>query len=173
MAYVRLQAGAAVRAKDSLSDLAQSVCVEVLRDAKGFVYRGEAQFRQWLFVQVVHKIQNRHRHHRAAIRDVRREVGPQPAGSDADVVAPCYATLCTPSVVAMGREQVAALEAAFAELPPEQRQAVLMRRLAGLGYAEIAAELGKSEGAVRNLVYRGVAQLAARLGARATKPGDA
>ena len=47
-AYVRLKAGAAVRARETLSDVVQSVCVEVLRDADRFEYRGEAEFRHWL-----------------------------------------------------------------------------------------------------------------------------
>lgn len=113
VAFVRLQAGPAVRAKESISDLAQSVCVEVLCDATQFAYQGEAQFRQWLFLQVLRKIQNRHRHHRAARRDVRREVAPA-LESDHDAVAmQGYATLCTPSRVAMGRERMSALESAF------------------------------------------------------------
>jgi DNA-directed RNA polymerase specialized sigma24 family protein len=37
---------------------------------------------------------------------------------------------------------------------------VLLRRVLGLDYAEIGRKLDKSEGAVRNLVYRGVARLA-------------
>jgi RNA polymerase sigma-70 factor (ECF subfamily) len=164
VAYVRLQAGPLVRARESISDLVQSVCVEVLRDAQGFEYQGDAQFRRWLHVQVLHKIQNRHRDLRAARRDVLREVPAEVKNQDAETVAECYATLCTPSQVAMGRERMEAMEAAFATLPADQQQAVLMRRVVGLSYAAIGEQLGKSEGAVRNLVYRGVAQLAARMG---------
>jgi RNA polymerase sigma-70 factor (ECF subfamily) len=115
-------------------------------------------------VQVWHKIQNRHRDLRAARRDVLREVPAEVKNQDAETVAECYATLCTPSQVAMGRERMEAMEAAFATLPADQQQAVLMRRVVGLSYAAIGEQLGKSEGAVRNLVYRGVAQLAARMG---------
>lgn len=170
MAFVRLRAGPLVRAKESLSDLVQSVCVGVLRDAKGFRYEGQAQFRQWLATQVLHKIQNRNRHWRAGVRDARREVDAERRGDDSsDAAAECYATLCSPSKVAMGREQVAALEAEFAQLPPDQQQAVILRRIMGLDYAAIAGQLGKSEGAVRNLVYRGIAQLATRMGRKAAE----
>ena len=34
-----------------------------------------------------------------------------------------------------------------------------MHRIVGLDYEEIAAETGKSEGAIRTSVYRGLAQL--------------
>jgi len=163
LAFVRLKAGPLVRAKESMSDLVQSVCVEVLKDAGSFRYQGQARFRQWLFLQVLHKIQNKHRHYRAGVRDALREARAASQDGD-DLVASCYASLCTPSQVAMGRERVAAMEAAFAALPEEQQQAVLLRRVVGLDYGAIATQLGKSEGAVRNLVYRGVARLAAQLG---------
>ena len=51
------------------------------------------------------------------------------------------------------------VEAALDRLPVEYREAVVRRRIAGLSYAEIAEELGRSEGAVRNLVCRGLARL--------------
>src|SRR5436190_7053528 len=54
-AYVRLHAGAALRARESVSDLVQSVCVEVLLDLSRFEFRGEPQFRHWLCQQALHK----------------------------------------------------------------------------------------------------------------------
>lgn len=165
MAYVRLRAGPLVRGRESLSDLVQSVALEVLRDAPAFEFRGETRFRHWLFTQALHKIQNKHRHYLAGKRDARREVAPPEPSTDGDDarLGDAYATLCTPSRVSMGKERLRALEAAFATLPDDQQQAVLLRRMVGLDYAEIAAQLGRSEGAVRNLVYRGVARLAVAL----------
>ncbi len=162
MAFVRLQAGALVRGKESLRDVVQSACLEALRDAGRFEYRGDAQFRRWLFTQALNKIRNKHRHHRAARRDVEREAVPAGSEDAADLVQG-YATLCTPSRVAIGREDVARFEAAFAQLAPDQREAVLLRRVVGMGYEEIARDMGKNEGAVRTLVYRGVARLATLL----------
>lgn len=158
LAYVRLQVGPLVRGKESLSDVVQSVCREVLADLPAFRYEGDVQFRHWLFTHALHKIQNKHRLYRAARRDAGREVA-EPA--DDDGLQQAYATLCTPSRHAVGREALAAFERAFASLPADHREAVLLRRVVGLEYAEIAKKLGKSEGAVRNLVYRGVARLAA------------
>lgn len=157
MAFVRLQAGPLVRGKESLRDVVQSACLEALRDAAGFEYRGDAQFRRWLFTQALNKIRNKHRHHRAARRAAEREVSP--SGDDPDELVAGYATL-SPSQVAMGREQVESLEAAFAKLAPDQREAVLLRRVVGMDYAEIAEAMVRNEGAVRTLVYRGVARLA-------------
>jgi RNA polymerase sigma-70 factor (ECF subfamily) len=154
-AYVRLKAGPLVRGKESIQDVVQSVCREVLADAGHFEYRGEAEFRHWLFTQALHKIHNKHRHFIAGRRAAAREVD---AGEDGLALA--YASVCSPSEHAMGREALATFEAAFARLPEDQREAVLLRRLVGLDYAAIAKHIGKSEGAARNLVYRGVARLA-------------
>lgn len=156
LAYVRLRAGAAVLAKESLHDVVQSACREALADLDTFRYQGEAQFRGWLFTHALHKLQNKARDLHAQRRDVARE-----RAIDADEgLSHAFATLCTPSRELMGREALAAFERAFTSLPDDQREAILQRRVLGLDYDEIAKQLGKSEGAVRNLVYRGVARLA-------------
>jgi RNA polymerase sigma-70 factor (ECF subfamily) len=157
VAYVRLEAGPLVRGRESVADVVQSACREALADLGGFRYQGTAQLRHWLCKHALHKIQNKHRGYRAARRNVEREAG----AADDEALAMAHATLCTPSRHAIGREDLAAFERAFAALPREQAEAVLLRRVVGLGYPEIAQRLGKSEGAARNLVYRGVARLAA------------
>ncbi|MEZ5964662.1 MAG: sigma-70 family RNA polymerase sigma factor [Planctomycetota bacterium] len=157
LAYVRLKAGRLVRSKESMSDVVQSVCREVLADLPRFRYQGTAQFRHWLFTHALHKIQNKNRHYRAVRRAAEREVDLE---ADDRELEQAYATLCTPSRHAVGREDLVAFERAFAALPDEYREAVLLRRVVGMDYPAIAAQLGKSEGAVRNLVYRGIARLA-------------
>ncbi|MFT4189699.1 MAG: sigma-70 family RNA polymerase sigma factor [Aeromicrobium sp.] len=52
------------------------------------------------------------------------------------------------------------LRAAVDELPPEQRDCVLMRFMQGLTIAQTAAALGRSEGAVKQLQLRAVRRLA-------------
>jgi RNA polymerase sigma factor (sigma-70 family) len=47
-----------------------------------------------------------------------------------------------------------ALRAALAKLPPNQRQALLLREWRGLSYREIAAELGLTVAAVETLIFR-------------------
>jgi RNA polymerase sigma-70 factor (ECF subfamily) len=53
-----------------------------------------------------------------------------------------------------------ALVAALADLPPEQRDCLVMRFLEGLSIAETADILGRSSGAVKQLQLRGVRNLA-------------
>jgi RNA polymerase sigma factor (sigma-70 family) len=62
-------------------------------------------------------------------------------------------------------EELDALVSAFLTLPVRQRRALVMRELEGRSYDEIAAELGASNGAVRQLLNRARASVRARLGA--------
>lgn len=166
-AYVRLKAGALVAAKESVSDLVQSVCVEVLRDAEGFVYQGEPQFRAWLFKQAMHKIVNKNVFYSRKRRDAGREAHLAAGGADAESgvasLSQLYQTLCTPSRVVQEREAVEAFEAAFARLPDDYREAIALKHLAGMSHEQIAQQMERSEGAVKNLVYRGLARLSAML----------
>ncbi|MEZ6038152.1 MAG: sigma-70 family RNA polymerase sigma factor [Planctomycetota bacterium] len=167
-AYLRVQVGPALRAKESISDLVQSVCGEVLQDLAHFDFRGEAQFRHWLCKHALHKVINKREFYGAAKRDLRREVSPaMRAAADTvgqpESVLTCYATLCTPSRHAAGREEVERFERALDQLPEDYREAILLRRVIGLDYPEIAAAMERSEGATRNLVHRGLARLSALL----------
>lgn len=57
-----------------------------------------------------------------------------------------------------------ALHQALAQLPPRQRQAVILHYLADVPIAEIAEITGASEGTVKSWLHRGRTALAARLG---------
>jgi RNA polymerase sigma factor (sigma-70 family) len=55
---------------------------------------------------------------------------------------------------AAARAQLRDVVAALGELPPRQREAIVMRELEGRSYAEIAERLDSSPGAVRQLLHR-------------------
>lgn len=153
--FVRLHAGAAVRQRESCSDLVQSTCRELIAGIDRFEFRGEAQFRRWLFAAALNKIRERHRYHTAERRDAAREV-------DADAaLGPLYASLLTPSRVAMARETVERIERAFDALPEHYREVILLCRLAGLSHEEVAQQTGRTVDAVRNLLFRALSRLAA------------
>jgi RNA polymerase sigma-70 factor (ECF subfamily) len=152
-AFVRLQTGPLLRAEESCADLVQSVCREVLEDLSAFDYRGEAAFRQWLFKQALSKIRHRYRHYTAAKRDVRRRAGEEIA------LMSCYASLCTPSQELGQREAIARIEAAFARLPADYQQVILLHRIVGMSHAEIGDQMERSEGSVRMLLFRALARL--------------
>jgi RNA polymerase sigma-70 factor (ECF subfamily) len=155
-AFVRLRMGPVLRSLLQAPDLVQSVCREVLEDLGEFEFRGEAPFRHWLYVCAENKLREKDRFHRAQKRDVDAEV-PLP---DASTFLPAYRTLVTPSQDLEQKETIRRVEAAFDQLPDDYREAVTLHKLCGLSHAEIASRMQRSEGAVRNLVYRAISRLA-------------
>jgi RNA polymerase sigma factor (sigma-70 family) len=166
-AFVRLNSGRLLRGRESCSDLVQSACREVLQNPQGFVYGGEAGFRQWLYRTALRKIAHRVEHWQAAKRDAARDVDPTPhdnaaTGDSAELLA-CYQAFYTPSQQAAAREELERVESAFDRLPEAHRQVIVMAKILGMTRAEIGAELGRSELAVRTLLSRALAQLASEL----------
>jgi RNA polymerase sigma-70 factor (ECF subfamily) len=164
-AFIRLRAGKLIRARESCSDLVQSVAREALSDLADFEYRGEKAFRQWLYKRGLHKIINRAEYYRAEKRAAHREVRLESDDTEpGEALANAYASLATPSHEAVGGEAMRRLEEAMDELPEDYREAITLHRLVGLSQSEIAASMGRSEGAVRNLIYRGLARLTILMG---------
>ena len=155
-AFVRLRMGPVLRGLLTAPDLVQSVCREALEDLGDFEFRGEAPFRHWLFVRAENKLREKHRFHRAEKRDERKAQ----ALPEVTTALAVYQTLCTPSRGLAARESLARVEAAFDQLPADYREAITLHKLCGLSHAEIAERMDRSEGAVRNLVYRGISRLA-------------
>jgi RNA polymerase sigma-70 factor (ECF subfamily) len=152
-AYIRLHSNAELRAHESCSDVVQSVCRECLVDLPDFRFESEAAFRKWLFQKAMSKLVDRHRHWQTERRN--------PAREEPDSQLQVPARLSTASQLAIGNEELARLEASFSELPEEYRRVIVASRLVGQSHAEIAAELGRTEGAVRMLLHRALARLAA------------
>jgi RNA polymerase sigma-70 factor (ECF subfamily) len=169
-AYVRLRSGALLRAKESTSDLVQSICREALLDLSSFSGSHENVFRQWLYSIAYRKILDRHRFFTADRRAAARE-RPIRSGASASTdqgLLQCYATLCTPSREAEAREEIARIERAFDALPDDYREVLTLARIVGLSHREIAERLGRGEEAVRKLLSRARARLAILL----ARPGD-
>lgn len=152
-AFVRLRMGRELRAKEDSCDIVQSVAREVLVAADRFQHGGEAGFREWLFTTAHRKIVNRLEHWRADKRSPARE-------APAVVPEELAALGGSPSRLAVAREDLATIEAAFDALGDEQREVVTMSRLLGMSHAAIAERLGKTEVAVRKILSRGLARLA-------------
>lgn len=157
---MRLRSGPAVRARDSSSDLVQSVCAEVLTERSSFQFRNEAAFRRWLYQAAEHKIVQRARFWGAAKRSVAREARDVPSDSShCEHVLDGYASLLTPSRDACAREEINRLERAFDALPRHYRDIITMSRFLGYANADIAERTGRSAGAVRTTLCRALARL--------------
>jgi RNA polymerase sigma factor (sigma-70 family) len=160
--WMRLRMGAVLRARETPDDLVQSVAREVLAELDTFEWRGEAAFRHWLYVKAQHKLVDKVRFVGAERRTPVRE---RPlAGSTGDGSVAGIANIASPSGEAQSAESIRRIEAAFAELPADYQEAISLQRLCGMSYPEIATTMQRSEGAVRNLVHRGLSKLALRLG---------
>ena len=161
--YVGRRAGRAVLDKESGSDVVQSVCRELFEGLRSerFEYRGEAEFKQWLYGAALLKLEGRRRHWQAGKREAAREV---PAGSRASAFRD-PADSATPSRGAIAREDAERLRAALAELPEHYREIVELAHVDGLSHREIATRLGITETNSRVLLSRALARLAT-LGAR-------
>ncbi|MEY2808412.1 MAG: hypothetical protein RIR65_2829 [Planctomycetota bacterium] len=162
LAYVRAHAGRHLLALDASMDLVQSACREVLQDLGRHDYRDEAGFRHWLFIAAERKIVDRARYHGRAKRAGDADLSPSEA--EAKSLLEGYAGLVTPSQHAAAREDLARAESALAKLGDEHREIILMSRVIGLSHAQIAERTGKSEVAVRSLLHRALARLAAEMG---------
>ncbi len=153
-AFLRRRAGAGLMAQESGSDLAQSVCRELLerlRDGR-FDYRGEAAFKQWLYQAALLKLRDRRDFHGAERRDAVRRVGESAAQG---VAGPDP----TPSQDAVARERAEEIVAAIAKLPPQWRRVVELARFEGKSHTEIAAALGITVEASRQTLSRALARL--------------
>ncbi len=149
--FIRMRLGVRIRAKESSSDLVQSVCREVLQDLDQLEYQGERSFKQWLFLAAVRKIKDRDKYWKRE----RRDVGREDAGGVSRVQYDA-----TPSHEAMLGEQQASLESALLQLPEDYRTVITLSRFLGMQHAEIAEEMGRSPGAIAVLLHRALAKLA-------------
>ena len=141
LGFARRMLGDATEAED----VAQEAMLRLWRIAPRW-RAGEAQASTWLYRVTANLCTDRLR--------ARRGGGELP-----DLADP------TPGALAglMAADRAAALEAALADLPERQRQAVVLRHLEGLSNPEIAEIMDSGLEAVESLIARGRRALAARL----------
>ena len=162
-AYLRIHMPAELRARESCSDLVNSVCRQILQDQPEFEYRGPEAFRGWLYSWARHKVMDRLRYWHAEKRGIGRERD-VPEHQSLGQLAAAYHGLASPSAVAVQNEDVVRLEAAFERLSEEYREVIGLCRIAGLSREEVGRRMGgRSAGAVRNLLNRALAALSTAL----------
>ncbi|MFG3658256.1 RNA polymerase sigma factor [Streptomyces sp. NPDC047706] len=138
---------------DDAEDVASDAWLEIARDLGRFKGDG-AGFRGWTATIARHR----------ALDHLRRtRVRPRPAALEPDVLdLPGPQSTHDQALESITTERALAL---VRELPREQAEAVLLRVVVGLDGPAAARVLGKRPGAVRTAAYRGLRQLARRLGA--------
>lgn len=125
---------------------AQDLTAEVFRDAlanlRRFEWRG-VPFAAWLYRIAANAVTD---HHQRTVRDQNVLPRPEPGREELE-----------------SAERRAALYRAVRDLPADQRRVIEMRFAEGRAIAEIARLLGRSEGAVKQLQFRALGGLRARL----------
>jgi RNA polymerase sigma-70 factor (ECF subfamily) len=150
--YARRFVGSEAQAEE----LTQDVFVQVFRFRHR--YKPQSRLSTWMFTIATNRCLNELRRpeqkRRVDIWDTRHDAdeqreGPQLADPDA----------ITPEAGAASRELARHLETAVDELPAKQRAALLLSRVDGLAYRDVAEALGCSEGAVKALLFRATQSL--------------
>ena len=165
-AFVARRISPGLRRQESSQDLVQSILREALRDFPRATPVDVGAFRAWLFVAADRKLKGRGRFWRRERRDPARELRLDGA-ADTELSSKARPQLAgqdtTPSRNASAREEIGRLVRAFASLPPDWREVILLARVENLSHAQIAARLGRSELATRSLLSRALARLATEL----------
>lgn len=145
-----------VRNRARAEELAQDVFLQVYKNRH--TYTPTARFITWLYrmvsnacVSEARRSEHRHRYRPPATADSSEpEPIEVPTSSSEDDVA--------------SHEGIERIRGALEELPPQQRAALLLARVEGLSYEEVASALETSVSAVKSLVHRATLSLRARLG---------
>ena len=132
------------RSAATAADLTQDTFVSLVRGRGRFVQG--SRFRPWLFTIAVNSFRD---HHRRRRREVLVPVDELPVA------------MVDPVVVDPGLDRL--VREALEGLPAEQREALVLHHFHDLGYGEVGARIGMSEGAVKVRAHRGHARLRQRL----------
>jgi len=140
-------------------DLAQNVFVQVFKSAPR--YKSTAKFSTWLFTIArnlcLNEIRRRSRHPTESLDTPHPEQEDQPLHQFED-----KKTASPPETLLHG-ELARKIDDALADLPENQRSAVLLCRQEDLSYEEIAEILGCSVSATKSLIHQGRETLKERL----------
>jgi len=132
-------------------DLAQSVFLQVYKSAPRYV--STAKFSTWLFTIArnlcLNEIRRRARHPAESLDSSRPESEDQPLQQFEDK------SISSPPDTLLQRELVEKIDQALADLPENQRTALLLCRQDELSYEEIAEVLDCSLSATKSLIHRG------------------
>jgi len=132
-------------------DLAQNVFVQVFKSARR--YEASAKFSTWLFTITrnlcLNEIRRRARHPAESLDQTHAESDEQPLHQIEDNGVPS-----APQQLLQG-ELEEKIGEALADLPENQRTALLLCRQEDLSYEEIAKVLGCSLSATKSLIHRG------------------
>ncbi|HJL00207.1 MAG TPA: sigma-70 family RNA polymerase sigma factor [Polyangiaceae bacterium LLY-WYZ-15_(1-7)] len=156
--------GGRLDAKVDTSDVVQQSLLAAIERFAQFRGESPAEWQQWLVAIVRNEARNLLRYWHQDKRNVATEKAI--AGSMVEAAAPTEgerprlpAAQATPSHLVATRREAARLLEVMARLPAEHREVLRLRHFEGLSHGEIAARLGKSPAATRQLWVRALKRL--------------
>jgi RNA polymerase sigma factor (sigma-70 family) len=147
--------GAVLRGKLHLSDILQSTILDVIRSLSTFRGSTIDDFEAWTIRVLENNIRDKGRFYLRARREDSRLVDGSELTNLVDTASPESPTMLVDDLLLVSE--------ALDELPADVRTVLKRRFIDGASYAEIAAETGKNEGAVRVMCHRGRADLLLRI----------
>jgi RNA polymerase sigma-70 factor (ECF subfamily) len=141
-------------------EIAQEVFLQVYRHRRSYVPR--ARFVTWLYKIASNACISEAR--RAEHRETAFSLDQSPSAESQDPPAVADPLGVPSEDVISQRQRLARLQTALMQLPPQQRAAVLMARVEGLSYEEVATALSCSVSAVKSLIHRATLGLRVALG---------
>ncbi len=145
-----------VGSRQRAEEIAQDVFLQIFRAAPR--YEPTAKFTTWLYRIATNACLNEvrrpeHRHPRRSLEYQSDDEHKRTEIAYADPTA-----IPGDSALA-GRQLEAKIQAVLDDLPPNQRAALLMSRVDGMSYLEVAEALDTTESAVKSLVFRATATM--------------
>jgi RNA polymerase sigma-70 factor, ECF subfamily len=159
---VRVQLSRRIQAKADPADLVQDTFLEAHRHFANFRGTSEPELTAWLRQILGSRLANVVRHYVGTKgRDVRMETDLQAELDESSrfLDAGLIAADSSPSQQAAHRETAVILADALERLPEDYREAIVLRQLEGLPFADVAVRMGKTEDSVQKLWVRGLARL--------------
>lgn len=139
-------------------ELAQDVFLQIYRTRARYLPR--ARFATWLYRMVTNACLSelRRADYRGRVQSIDN---PAPRGDDE--TAPIEVPTRSTEDALVSREALDGMRRALEQLPPQQRAALLLARVEGLSYDEVATALSCSVAAVKSLIHRATITLRAQL----------
>jgi RNA polymerase sigma-70 factor (ECF subfamily) len=158
----RLEINRQLRSKLGASDLVQETFLEAHRDFGQFRGESPGELLAWLRQILAMNLANQfRRYHGTRRRDVRleRALTESVTRSSECLAAGLRGPAGSPSQQAARHEEAALLAGALGRLPPDYREALILRNLEGLSFQEVSDRMERSLDSVKKLWARGLARL--------------
>jgi RNA polymerase sigma-70 factor (ECF subfamily) len=155
----------ALRRRLEPSDVVQQTMLEAFEKRAQFQGTTDCELAEWLRQMLRHNVKDAIRGLRCQKRDITRErpLGPAPGDSQAMRIDWVTACLSTPSQALTATEEMLQMSQAIAQLPKDQREAVVLHHLQGRTLAELARHFNRHPSAVAGLLHRGLKKLRANM----------